>query len=49
MLQMGYPAITVNENIIKKYQHELSDKWFQYVIHQALKCRWGVSEPKGHD
>lgn len=49
MLQVGCPAVTVYENVIKENQHKLADEGFQNTIHQTLKCGRCVSQPEGHN
>ena len=49
MFQVGLQSGTVDQDIIQEHQHKLPQKWTQNVIHQTLKCSWGICEPKRHD
>jgi hypothetical protein len=42
------PRLTVNQNIIKKYQDEAAQERPEYVVHQGLECRRGVAQPECH-
>ena len=49
MLKMFFPSEIVDENVIKENKDKFSEIWFQQVIHEALKSRWGIIETKWHD
>jgi hypothetical protein len=48
MLQVLRPRRVVDQNVIKENQHEPTEEGVEHVIHQRLKCRRGVGEPKRH-
>ncbi len=48
MKQVINKGIAVNEAVVKKYQDKTLKERFEDIVHESLKCRGGVSKPKGH-
>ena len=49
MLEMLSPGFTIDEDIIKEDQNEVSQVGPKYFIHQCLECGRGICEAKWHD
>ena len=49
MLEMLNPCFTIDTDIIKEYQNEVSQVGPEYFIHQFLECGRIIHEAKGHD
>lgn len=43
MIKMHSSMWTVNYNVIKKYENELTKVWPEYGIHQDLKFGWTIT------
>jgi len=41
-------GIALNEDVVKKYQDKALKERFEDIVQESLKCRGGVSKPKGH-
>jgi len=48
MLQVLRPRRAVDQNVVEENQHEPTEEGAEHVVHQRLKCRRGVGEPKRH-
>ena len=49
MLEMLNPCFTIDEDIIKEDQNEVSQVGPEYFIHQCLECGRSTCEAKWHD
>ena len=49
MLEMLNPCFTINEDIIKEVQNEVSQVGPEYFIHQCMECGRRIHEAKWHD
>jgi hypothetical protein len=49
VLEMRGPRWAVDEDVIKKHEHELTEERAQHGVHQALECGRCIREPKRHD
>ena len=49
MLNMCGPGVVVDEDFIKENKDKFSEIWFEQVIHESLKSRWGIKETKWYD
>ena len=49
MLEMLNPCFTIDKDIIKEDQNEVSQVGTKYFIHQCLECGRRISEAKGND
>ena len=38
----------IDEDIIQKYQHKFPEKWLKDLVHDTLKCCWGICQAKWH-
>ena len=48
MLEMLFPCVTINQDIIEEHKDELPQKWVKDVVHKALKCGRSICETKWH-
>ena len=49
ILEMLNPCFTIDVDIIKEYQNEVSQVGPKYFIHQCLECGRRICEAKWHD
>jgi hypothetical protein len=47
--QVVRPGLAIDQNVVKKYQHETAKKWPQDVIHQGLEHGRRVAQSERHD
>ena len=48
MLQVLRPRRAVDQDVVEENQHEPAEEGAEHIVHQRLKCRRGVGEPKRH-
>ncbi|KAK8913860.1 hypothetical protein KSP39_PZI024157 [Platanthera zijinensis] len=48
MIKVLFPTSDVDEDVIKEYQHGMTEKKSKYLVHDCLKCGGGVGQPKRH-
>ena len=49
MLKMCGLGAAVDEDVIKENKEKFYEIWFEKVVHDALKSRWGIKKTKWHD
>jgi hypothetical protein len=49
VLEMFHPRAVVDEDIVEEDEDEAAEEWVEHIVHQCLKCGWGIVEPKRHD
>jgi hypothetical protein len=49
MLQVFYPSLVVNEDVIQIHHYKSIGEWSQDIIHHPHESGWSICQTKGHD
>lgn len=48
MVKKFIPYLTVDHNVVKKYEEKLSCNILEHMVHKSLESARGICEAKGH-
>jgi hypothetical protein len=49
MLQMSYPSLVVDEDVIQKHHYKIIGERSQDIVHHPHKICWRIFQTKGHE
>jgi hypothetical protein len=49
MLQVFFPSLVVNENVIQIHYYKIIGEWLQDTIHHPHESGWSIFQTKGHE
>jgi hypothetical protein len=49
MLQVFFPSLVVNEDVIQIHLYKIIGEWSQDIVHHSHECGWSIYQTKGHD
>jgi hypothetical protein len=49
VLQILYPGLAEDEDVIQIYDHKIVCEQLQDIIHHPHECHWRISQAKRHD
>jgi hypothetical protein len=47
MLQVFFPSLVVNENVIQIHHYKSIGEWSQDIVHHPHESGWSIFKPKG--
>jgi hypothetical protein len=49
MMQVFFPSLAINKNVIKINQYKSIGEWLHDIIHHPHESGWSICQAKGHD